>query len=151
MIKYALLCESSHEFESWFRDSEAFEIQAKRGLVSCPVCQSTKIKKAIMAPRIKRAQPAPEPVPTCTSESQPVALLDEREQLLRAAIRSLREKIEANTDDVGQRFPEEARKMHQGDVPRRSIRGQASLEDARALIEEGIEVMPIPTLPEERN
>jgi hypothetical protein len=157
MIKYALICDSAHEFDSWFNDSASFDKQAKRRLVSCPVCQSTKVSKAVMAPRIARpalppAEPAApaEPAPA-GAKAQPVALLDEREKMLREAIRRLRQMIEANTDDVGRGFSEEARRMHHGEIPPRSIRGQASLEEARALVEEGIEVMPVPRLPDERN
>jgi hypothetical protein len=157
MIKYALICDSDHEFDSWFRDSASFDKQAKRGLVSCPVCHSAKVSKAVMAPRIARpALPPPEAAPPADSpvadaKAQPVALLDEREKVLRDAIRNLRQMIEANTDDVGRGFSEEARRMHHGEIPARSIRGQASLEEARALLDEGIEVMPVPLLPDERN
>jgi hypothetical protein len=157
MIKYALVCDSAHEFDSWFNDSASFDKQAKRGLVSCPLCQSTKVSKAVMAPRIARSV-SPPPVPSPASEepagsarAQPVALLDERERMLRDAIRRLRQMIEANTDDVGRGFSEEARRMHHGDIPARSIRGQASLEEVRALVEDGIEIMPVPVLPDERN
>jgi len=156
MIKYALICDTGHEFDSWFLDSTAFEKQAKRGLVTCPICQSVKVAKAIMAPRIGRsaaapAEPAAAEQPAAAPTSQPVALLDEREKVLRGKIRRLRQMIEANTDDVGPEFSEEARKMHHGEIPTRSIRGQASLEEARALLEEGVEVMPVPLLPDERN
>jgi hypothetical protein len=155
MIKYALICNAGHEFDSWFRDSTAFEKQAKRGLVTCPVCQSVQVTKAIMSPRIGRsgAAPAEPPIetPAPAPAPQQVALLDDREKMLRGTIRRLRQMIEANTDDVGHEFSEEARKMHHGEIPARSIRGQASLEEARALLEEGVEVMPVPMLPDERN
>jgi hypothetical protein len=156
MIKYALICDSAHEFDSWFRDSAAFDKQANRGLVTCPVCQSAGVTKAIMAPRIGRpllsdSASAESTAATAVAPAQQVALLDDRERMLRSTIRKLRQMIEANTDDVGSGFSEEARKMHLGEVPARSIRGQASLEEARALIEEGVEVMPLPTLPDERN
>jgi hypothetical protein len=156
MIKYALICDAAHEFDSWFRDSMAFEKQAKLGLVTCPVCQSAHVSKAIMAPRIGRSGAAvPEPAalepPASAPAPQQVALLDEREKMLRSTIRRLRQMIEANTDDVGPEFSEKARKMHHGEIPARSIRGQASLEEARALLEEGVEVMPVPMLPDERN
>jgi hypothetical protein len=144
MIKFALVCGTGHEFESWFRNGAEFDRQAKRGLIVCPQCESSAVSKAIMAPRLSRSDGKSEPQPN-------VALIDEKEKLLRAAIRELRQKIEAETDDVGREFPDEARRMHRGDVPQRSIRGQASLEDARALVEDGIDVMPIPALPEDRN
>ena len=150
MIKYALICEQRHEFESWFANSTAYDKQAKRGLVSCPACGSTKVEKAIMAPRLsgtrKGRQRAAE-APTATS----VAMLSPQEQELRAKLKELREHITKNADYVGQKFPEEARKMHYGDIEHRSIYGEASLETAKELSEEGIELHPLPVLPDERN
>ena len=150
MIKYALVCELRHEFESWFANSTAYDKQAKRGLVSCPACGSTKVEKAIMAPRLsgtrKGRQRAAE-APTATS----VAMLSPQEQELRAKLKELREHITKNADYVGQKFPEEARKMHYGDIEHRSIYGEASLETAKELSEEGIELHPLPVLPDEQN
>ena len=155
MIKYSLVCDAAHEFESWFPGSESYEEQARRGFVECPHCQSTKVSKAIMAPNVARkdrdAAPAEPATPAPPAAPQPVALLDEKQQHLRAMIRDLHEKIVASSDDVGESFPEEARKMHEGETPARSIRGKASFEEARALLEDGIPVLPIPDLPEERN
>ncbi|HEX2513043.1 MAG TPA: DUF1178 family protein [Xanthobacteraceae bacterium] len=150
MIKYALICEQRHEFESWFANSTAYDKQAKRGLVSCPACGSTKVEKAIMAPRLsgtrKGRQRAAE-APTATS----VAMLSPQERELRAKLKELREHITKNADYVGQKFPEEARKMHYGDIEHRSIYGEASLETAKELSEEGIELHPLPVLPDEQN
>ena len=150
MIKYALVCEQRHEFESWFASSTAYDKQAKRGLVSCPACGSTKVEKAIMAPRLsgtrKGRQRAAE-APTATS----VAMLSPQEQELRAKLKELREHITKNADYVGQKFPEQARKMHYGDIEHRSIYGEASLETAKELSEEGIELHPLPVLPDEQN
>jgi len=150
MIKYALVCEQRHEFESWFANSTAYDKQAKRGLVSCPACGSTKVEKAIMAPRLsgtrKGRQGAAE-APTATS----VAMLSPQEQELRAKLKELREHITKNADYVGQKFPEEARKMHYGDIEHRSIYGEASLETAKELSDEGIELHPLPVLPDEQN
>jgi len=160
MIKYALICEADHEFESWFPDSASYDKQAKRGLVTCPVCDSAKISKAIMAPNVARkdkdrvviaADNDDTPSVPAAPAPQNIALLDEQQQQLRGMIRELHEKIVANTDDVGENFPEEARKMHEGETPARSIRGKASFEEARELLEDGIPVLPIPDLPEERN
>jgi hypothetical protein len=158
MIKYTLVCDASHEFESWFPGSESYEEQARRGFVECPLCQSTKVSKAIMAPHVARkdrdAMPAVASVPAVPAVASPpqqVALLDEKQQHLRAMIRELHEKIVASSDDVGASFPEEARKMHDGETPVRAIRGRATFEEARSLLEDGIPVMPIPDLPEERN
>lgn len=167
MIKYSLVCDKGHEFESWFPNSDAFDTQAKRGFVECPQCRSTKVTKAIMAPRIARSDrgrrsvdisaqdasakdsgPRPANVP---APPQQVALLDERQQAVRAMIHELRRKIVENSTDVGTSFPDQARKMHEGEIPQRSIYGQATLEEAEALVEEGVPVMPVPILPEERN
>ena len=162
MIKYALLCESGHAFESWFSDSESFDTQAKRGFVECPVCQSKQVTKALMAPAVSTSRrreairesaeaiPAPAPAPIAAPPA-PVALLDERQQQMRAMIRELHQKLTENSVDVGDKFPEEARRMHDGETPQRSIRGQATLEEAKALVEDGIPVLPIPTLPDDRN
>ncbi len=150
MIKYALACEKGHAFESWFPDSDSYDAQSRRGLVACPDCGATRVSKAIMAPAIvggrKQEKPPPEPV-----AAGPVALLDDRQQRLREMARRLREEIVANTDDVGRKFPEEARAIHDGDAPARSIRGEATLEEARALLEEGVGVLPLPFLPDEFN
>jgi hypothetical protein len=155
MIKYSLVCDASHEFESWFPGSESYEEQSRRGFVECPLCQSTKVSKAIMAPNVARKDrdvtAASDAAAPAAPAPQQVALLDEKQQHLRAMMRELHEKIVASSDDVGEAFPEEARKMHEGETPARSIRGKASFEDARSLLEEGIPVLPIPDLPEERN
>ncbi len=154
MIKYALACEKDHSFESWFADSASYDAQSRRGLVACPVCGATRVSKAIMAPAIVSGQKREErrPAPTAASPSPaPVALLDERQQRLRDMARRVREEIVANTDDVGRKFPEEARAIHDGEAPARSIRGQATLEEAQALLDEGVGVLPLPFLPDEFN
>ena len=173
MIKYALICDQGHTFESWFSNAQGYETQVKRGFVECPTCQTKQVSKAMMAPSVStsrrkeviRAQtaamtaaamqaqaqsaaaapaaaPAPEP-------AQPVALLDEGQQALRAMVRELHEKMTENSTDVGDRFTTEARDMQSGDAPLRPIHGRATLEEAKALIEEGVPVMPLPTLPDE--
>jgi hypothetical protein len=146
MIKFSLACERGHSFESWFPDGESFETQARRGLVQCALCDSVKVRKALMAPAIHGTR-RPEAAPG----EQPVALIDDKQRELRAAIGELKRKIEANTVDVGGRFPDVARAMHSGEEPERAIRGRATAEEARALIDEGISVMPIPVAPDEVN
>jgi hypothetical protein len=150
MIKYALICEQQHEFESWFAGSDAYDKQAKRGLLTCPVCNSSKVEKAIMAPRLSGARKGKERA-TETPAATSVAMLTPQEQQLRAKLKELREHITKNADYVGQKFPEEARKMHYGDIEHRSIYGEASLEAAKELSEEGIELHPLPVLPDEQN
>ena len=160
MIRYALRCERDHTFESWFQSSSAYESQVKRKLVECPTCGSTKVEKAIMAPRIvskkgRDAAPVPAaPVPAPAPEvipPGPTSLLMAQERELRAKLKELRDHIVKNADDGGERFPTEARKMHYGETEHRPIYGEASIEEARELIEEGIEVAPIPVLPDDRN
>ena len=149
MIKYALICQHRHEFDSWFASSAAYERQAKRGLVACPVCSSSKVEKAIMAPRLSGARKR-----QAVAEKQAdtsVAMLSPREQELRAKLKELREHITKNADYVGKKFPDEARKMHYGEIENRSIYGEASLETAKELSEEGIELHPLPVLPDEQN
>jgi hypothetical protein len=160
MIHYNLRCANGHGFESWFQSSSAYESQEKRKLVSCPVCGSTSVERAIMAPQIvsKRAsekapsEPSPAPAPT-TEVAAPAStpLLMAQEHELRAKLKELRDHIVKNADNVGERFPNEARKMHYGDIEHRPIYGEASPDEAKALIEEGVEVMPLPTLPDDRN
>ena len=178
MIKYALICDQGHTFESWFSNAEGYETQVKRGFVECPTCQTKQVSKAMMAPSVStsrrkeaiRAQTAAmtaaamqaqahsaaaasaPPAPAAAPEpAQPLALLDEGQQALRAMVRELHEKLTENSTDVGDRFTTEARDMQSGDTPLRPIHGRAPLEEAKALIEEGVPVMPLPTLPDEWN
>jgi hypothetical protein len=153
MIRYALACDKAHAFESWFPSSEAYEGQRARGLVTCPVCDSSAVEKQIMAPSIGRKDKAPPlPVPTeAPVAPQPVALLSPQEQAMRAMIKAFREHVTQNAENVGPRFVEQARKMHYGEIEHRSIYGEATPVDARELIEEGIEVHPLPIIPDDRN
>jgi hypothetical protein len=157
MIRYALICEQGHDFESWFADSAAFDKQTKRKLVTCPRCGSAKVEKAIMAPRIvgARRQEAPVELPPVAPppqpEKTPVAMLSPQEREFRAKLKELREHLTKNADDVGPKFPEQARKMHYGEIEHRSIYGVASPQEAKDLAEEGVDVYPLPVLPDERN
>jgi len=154
MIRYNLRCERDHAFESWFQSSSAYEAQEKRKLVNCPVCGSAKVERAIMAPQIVSKKGRDHAVPAPATEaaapvSTPLMMAQERE--LRAKLKELRDHIVKNADNVGERFPNEARKMHYGDIEHRPIYGEASPEEARSLIEEGVEVSPLPVLPDDRN
>ena len=156
MISYTLRCNHGHSFDSWFQDSSAYDKQVKRGLVSCPVCDSTKIEKAIMAPRIARkgraARVEPVETPAVPAEAPvPTPLMSAAEAELRSKIKELREHIAKTADNVGEKFPDEARKIHYGEVKARPIYGEASPKEAKALIEEGIDVKPLPILPDDRN
>ena len=155
MILYNLICDKGHAFESWFPSSTAYDKQAKRGLVSCPACGSAKVGKAIMAPRLARKDKSTStsvaPVEAAAQAPSPVAMLSPQEQEFRTKLKELREHLTANADNVGKKFPEEARKMHYGEIEHRSIYGEATAQDAKALHEEGIEFHPLPVLPDERN
>ncbi len=173
MIRYALSCAEGHAFESWFANSSAFDKQQKRRLVSCPVCGSTKVEKAIMAPRLARADaaeaapPSPQPQPPSPALPTPppaavsalppppgksaVAMMSPQERELRKKLKELRDHVTKNAHYVGPRFPEQARKMHYGEIEHRSIYGEASPDEAKALHEEGIEFHPLPVLPDDHN
>jgi hypothetical protein len=139
MIRYALVCHRGHSFEAWFGSSRAYDVQAESHAVSCPECGTTEVSKAPMAPYVpKRRAEAPRP-----------KLAERRKSY--AMLRRLREEMTANSDNVGEKFPEEARKIHFGEAPARSIHGEATLEEAEALTEEGIPVRPLPPLPEDEN
>jgi hypothetical protein len=168
MIRYALACERGHSFESWFQNSTAYDKQVRRGLVVCPVCNSSTVEKAIMAPRLSGARkrddgatpvatgelPAPAPAqeaPAPVATPAPVAMMSPQEREFRKKLKELRDHLTQNADYVGRKFPEEARKMHYGEIERRSIYGEASPDQAQELHEEGIEFHPLPVLPDERN
>jgi hypothetical protein len=169
MIRYALVCAKGHAFESWFQNSAAYDKQAKRGLVECPICGDSKVEKALMSPRLagtrKRASTpavsavpteaatpvAEAPAPAADDARAPVAMMSPQEHEFRQKLKELREHVTKNADYVGQKFPEEARKMHYGEIDHRSIYGEASPQEAQDLHEEGIEFHPLPVLPDERN
>jgi hypothetical protein len=161
MIRYSLVCDHGHAFESWFADSAAYDKQARRKLVTCPHCGSAKVEKAIMAPRLagstknkaqEEAPAAETPAPAATAAAPaPVAMISPQEQEVRAKLKELRDHIVKNADNVGPKFPEEARKMHYGETEHRSIYGVASPDEAADLADEGIEFHPLPMLPDERN
>jgi hypothetical protein len=165
MIRYNLVCAKGHEFESWFANSATYDKQARRGLLECPNCGSSKVEKALMTPGLARTRksdvaiPAPAeavarppaPEPAAAPEPAPVAVISPQERELRAKLKELRDHLVSNAENVGGRFPEEARKMHYGEKKHRSIYGTASPDDAKALHEEGIEFAPLPVLPDERN
>ena len=130
MIVYNLRCRNSHEFEGWFKDSAAFDAQAKGGKVVCPVCSSKKVEKAIMAPAVSGAKKS--------------NLTDSEAKQMRQFMTGLRKYVQDNADYVGPNFAEEARKIHYGEVEHRHIYGEASLEEAKELVEEGVDVAPLP-------
>jgi hypothetical protein len=151
MIRYNLRCDNGHAFESWFQSSSAYDSQVKRKLVTCAICGSAKVEKAIMAPQLAGTKKKVAAQPAAEASSQSTSLMMAPERELRAKLKELRDHIVKNADNVGERFPEEARKMHYGDIEHRAIYGEASAEEAKSLIEEGVEVAPLPVLPDDRN
>jgi hypothetical protein len=124
-------------------------MQVKRGFVSCPVCNSIKVEKQIMAPRIARTDRAV--VPPAAPETQPLAILSEKEQQIRAMLKAVRDHVMQNAENVGRGFADEARKMHHGELEHRSIYGEATPVEVRELLEEGVEIHPLPPAPDDRN
>ena len=157
MIRYALTCDKGHTFESWFQSSAAYDKQIKAALITCPVCDSSKVEKTIMAPGVvgakKRsdAQLPPASPPPAADAPSPVAMMSPPEREFRKKLKELRDHLTKNADYVGQKFPEEARKMHYGEIEHRSIYGEATPDQAKELHDEGIEFHPLPVLPDERN
>jgi hypothetical protein len=131
-------------FDSWFPDSAAYEKQRKRGFIACPECGSTRVEKAIMAPAVVGGErPA--------LDEGPAIVVDDRRRQAREFLVRMRREIEANTDDVGAKFPQVARAIHLGEEPERAIRGRASLAEAKSLLEDGVGVLPVPMLEDELN
>jgi hypothetical protein len=149
MIRYALRCQKSHEFEAWFRSSDDYDRQSADGGIPCPVCGDQKIVKAPMAPSIGRA--GKDKAASGSGEKVQLAAVDPRQQSLHQAMRELREKIIENADYVGDRFAEEARKIHYQETEPRGIYGEATREEAENLAEEGVEFAPLPPVPDDRN
>ena len=152
MILYDLRCKSGHAFEGWFRDSAAYDAQSKARKVVCPVCGSNKVEKALMAPRLSRSRRTeateanvPAPAPTGQAPAEKTINAEQAEVL--KALRAMRKEVETKCDYVGERFPEEARRIHYGEAEQRGIYGEASDTEAKALDEEGITVSRIPWVP----
>jgi hypothetical protein len=146
MIRFSLICDNGHDFESWFASNESYDFQIEHNLVACPHCSVVKISKAVMAPAVARSDRK-----KISAPKQNVALIGGADAELRKMARDLHAKIIDSTVDVGGEFPAEARKIHDGDAPERAIRGQASPEEARDLLEEGVSILPMPILPDERS
>ena len=136
MILFDLICAEDHVFEAWFRDSETYDAQAASGEIECPLCGGSHITKALMTPNIARSAETGDP--------------GQAAQMMRQ-LRAMHEEITKHSDDVGEKFPEEARKIHYGETEKRNIHGRADLADARALDEEGIEFGILPPLPRRKD
>ena len=142
MISFTLVCSNAHEFEGWFSSSGDYESQKERGLVECPLCGDQGVKKALMAPLVSSARGEESAVP--------VAMNAEQTKMM-AQIRELTNKVREGAENVGDKFAEEARKIHYGETDARGIYGKATPVEAKGLANEGIEFIPLPTLPEDQN
>jgi hypothetical protein len=141
LIRFSLSCEHEHEFEAWFRGNDDFDTQKKRGLVECPSCGSSKVEKALMAPAVSTGR-----------KRETIALaMGEQQKKVMAQLKEMSQKIRENADYVGDKFAEEARKIHFGEIDPRGIYGEATPEEARGLAEDGVGFMPIPVFPDDRN
>lgn len=134
MIRYNLKCEQGHTFDSWFQSAEAYEKLLSAGMVTCSVCGALGVEKAIMAPQVRVARNKKQKSGPLTAPASPA------EQ----ALAEMRKKVEENSENVGKNFAQEARAIHDGDAPERSIYGEAKIEDAKSLIDDGISVTPLP-------
>ncbi len=143
MIKYTLKCSGKHSFDSWFHSAEAFDTLQTKGQVSCPLCGDNHVVKAIMAPQVHTARDCP------NAGERPVAMhaLTAPASPAEAAILELKKKIQESSEYVGSDFAEEARAIHEGEAPERSIYGETDSEQARQLVEDGIPVAPLPFTP----
>lgn len=138
MKVFDLHCTQHHSFEGWFASEDEFQRQLASGLVECPLCGDTAIAKKLSAPRLNLGASKPAPA------TSPQELMVPADKTLQAAWLGMMRQVMANTEDVGDRFAEEARRMHYGEAEDRSIRGQASRDETQALLEEGIPVLPLP-------
>lgn len=141
MIRFSLHCDHEHEFEAWFRNNDDFDTQKKRGFVECPTCGSKKVEKALMAPSVSTGRKK-EKIALAMGEAQKQAM---------AQLKVLSEKMRENADYVGDKFADEARKIHFGETEARGIYGEATPEEAKGLLDDGVEFMPIPVFPDDRN
>ena len=157
MIRYSLSCKKGHAFEAWFRSGEDYDRQAKRGLVSCAQCGSTKVEKSVMAPSVpattrrKGSGEGPPATKSAEPNRQMMTTSTPDQAEMMAALRKMRDHVVSKSEYVGPKFAEEARKIHYEESPVRGIYGEASAEDVRSLHEEGVECYPLPTLPEDNN
>ena len=142
MIRYQLSCDQAHGFEGWFSSSDDFDRQVSSGFLTCPICGSAQVSKTLMAPSVSTAR---------GKESRQQMVMDAARGEVIAKMREMVKAVRANAEDVGERFPEEARRIHYGEAEQRGLIGQATLKEAAALLDEGIEIAPLPVLPEDTN
>lgn len=140
MITYSLACANQHKFDAWFRSAEAYEEQHEKGIVTCPVCGSLKVEKALMAPALRM-----------TSDKISVSTGHPMQSEIREFLRAMRKKVTSEADYVGDKFAEEARKIHFKEADPRGIYGEATRDEVAELLDEGVDFLPLPQLPEEAN
>lgn len=136
MIRYTLVCDQEHQFDSWFQSSQGYDALARAGHVSCAICGSSDVKRAMMAPSVRPKSSKPD--------------LKSPHSDVETAVTQMRKDVEDNSEYVGVSFAQEARKMHDDEAPERAIYGEAKLEDAKKLIEDGVPVAPLPFLPKRK-
>jgi len=141
VIRFSLHCDQAHEFEGWFRSSDDYETQRKRGFVECPSCGSNKVDKALMSPAVS----------TSRSQEKVALAMGAEQQRMMSELKALTDKMKEGAENVGDKFAAEARKIHFGETEARGIYGEASLDEVKGLAEDGVPFMPIPVLPEDRN
>lgn len=138
MIQYSLKCANGHTFESWFQSADAFDKLMSQGMLSCAICGVEQVEKSIMAPRVR---------PSRNAAGKAPAPINQPANPQEAALAQLKDHVEKNSDYVGMNFATEARAMHEGDLPERPIHGEAKVDEAKKLIEDGVPVAPLPFRP----
>jgi len=141
VISYSLVCDNSHKFDAWFRSAEAYDEQHDRGIVTCPLCNSVKVEKALMAPAVSRMN----------SDKVSLSTGHPMQAEIRAMLRTMRKKVTSEADYVGDKFAEEARKIHFKEAEQRGIYGEATRDEVAELIDDGVDFLPLPHIPEEAN
>jgi hypothetical protein len=141
VISYSLVCDNSHKFDAWFRSADAYDEQAGRGIVTCPICNSVKVGKALMAPALGRMN----------SDKVSLSSGHPQQSEIRELMRAMRRKVVNEADYVGDRFAEEARRIHFKEADQRGIYGEATHDEVAELLEDGVDFLPLPNLPEEAN
>ncbi len=141
MISYSLVCDNSHKFDAWFRSAEAYDEQHDRGIVTCPMCNSARVEKALMAPAVSRMN----------SDKVSLSTGHPMQAQIREMMRTMRKKVTSEADYVGDKFAEEARKIHFKEAEARGIYGEATRDEVAELIDDGVDFLPLPHIPEEAN
>jgi len=145
-MKFTLHCDNAHDFEAWFRSNDDYDTQVRRGFVECPICGSNKVQKALMAPQVATGRAKDE-----RNRAIAVAAGQTMQREMMETMRQITKHVKAHADNVGDKFPEQARKMHYGETDAKPIYGTAAPDQVEALVDEGVEVLPLPDLPEDLN